>query len=154
MQHRSTSIWKSTNVAGISPQHQRMIFGFSPRSCLLRLLAFSGAKLCFAQLPNMKMVRSSLMHAGLGRPRVGIMRHRQRASYKRLTPLPYIFSATRLYCSILYFCSHVLSVRPFFGCSLLSFLRRVNFLASSASCDSISSEVALRQLLAASWKRL
>ena len=69
-----------------------------------------------------------------------------------LPPLPSIFSASRLYRSILYVCSHVLSILPCFGCSLVSFLRRVNFLASSASCNSVSSEVSLRQLLAASWK--
>ena len=152
MQHRSTSVWKSVNVAGTSPQQRRRIVGFSPRSCVLRLLAFFGAKLCITQFPKMRMARSSLMHAGLGRPHVGIMRHRQRTSYNRLTPLPYIFSASRLYCSILYCCSHVLSIWPYFGCSLFSFLRRVNFLASSASCNPVSSEVALRQLLAASWK--
>lgn len=89
------------------------------------------------------------------RPREAACRDHEASSASNLKdtpPLPSIFSASRLYCSILYICSNVLSIRPCFGCSLVSFLRRVNFLASSASCNSVGSEVALRQLLAASWK--
>ena len=149
---RSMYVFKSVNVEGTLPQHRRRIPGLSPPSCVRRLPALLGAKLRITRSPKMRMVRSSLMHAGLGRPRVGIIRYLQRATYSRLTPSPRIFSASSLYCSILYLCSHVLSTRPCFGCSLISFLRRVNFLASSASCNSVSSEVALCQLLAASWK--
>ena len=143
---------KPVNVAGTFPQHRRRIPGLSPQSCVRRLLAFFGAKLRITRSPKMRTVRSSPMHASLGRPHVGIMRHLQRATYSRLNPSPRIFSCSSLYCSIFYLCSHVLSIRPCFGCSLVSFLRRVNFLASSASCNSVSSEIALRQLLAASWK--